>query len=123
MSETDGMSSALSRLAARITRWSYLRKWIVLGTMIGTVAGVGAIVFTEALRVATWFFLVVVGGYTPPSPAGEGASFGSGAHLGRPWAIPLIVGLGGLISGILVFTLAPEAEGHGTDAAISAVHH
>ena len=35
----------------------------------------------------------------------------------------LVVGLGGLISGILVFSLAPEAEGHGTDAAIAAVHH
>jgi len=28
-----------------------------------------------------------------------------------------------LISGLLVFGLAPEAEGHGTDAAIAAVHH
>ena len=45
------------------------------------------------------------------------------SHLVRPWALPLIVGLGGLISGILVFSLAPEAEGHGTDAAIAAVHH
>ena len=41
----------------------------------------------------------------------------------RPWAIPLVVGLGGLISGVLVFGFAPEAEGHGTDAAIAAVHH
>ena len=31
--------------------------------------------------------------------------------------------LGGLISGIIVFRLAPEAEGHGTDAAIAAFHH
>jgi CIC family chloride channel protein len=30
--------------------------------------------------------------------------------------------LGGLISGVIVFTLAPEAEGHGTDAAIEAFH-
>ena len=29
---------------------------------------------------------------------------------------------GGLISGLIVFTLAPEAEGHGTDAAIEAFH-
>jgi CIC family chloride channel protein len=41
----------------------------------------------------------------------------------RPWAIPLVVGFGGLISGVLVFGFAPEAEGHGTDAAIAAVHH
>jgi H+/Cl- antiporter ClcA len=73
--------------------------------------------------VSTHFFLGVLAGYTPPAPAGEGATLGSGAHLARPWAIPLVVGLGGLISGILVFRLAPEAEGHGTDAAISAVHH
>jgi H+/Cl- antiporter ClcA len=123
MTRAVGERAAITRLAARITRWSYLRKWIVLGAVIGIVAGVGAIVFTGALHVATWFFLAVVGGYTPPAPAGEGATLGSGAHLARPWAIPLIVGLGGLISGILVFSVAPEAEGHGTDAAIGAVHH
>ena len=31
--------------------------------------------------------------------------------------------IGGLLSGLLVFTFAPEAEGHGTDAAIAAFHH
>jgi CIC family chloride channel protein len=41
----------------------------------------------------------------------------------RPWALPLVVALGGLLSGLLVFRLAPEAEGHGTDAAIAAYHH
>ena len=30
--------------------------------------------------------------------------------------------LGGLISGVLVYSLAPEAEGHGTDSAIKAFH-
>jgi CIC family chloride channel protein len=41
---------------------------------------------------------------------------------GRRWLIPLVVALGGLLSGLIVFTLAPEAEGHGTDAAIDAFH-
>src|SRR4051794_41447354 len=41
----------------------------------------------------------------------------------RPWLLPLVTGLGGLLSGIIVFSLAPEAEGHGTDAAIAAIHH
>jgi hypothetical protein len=31
--------------------------------------------------------------------------------------------LGGLFSGLLVFTFVPEAEGHGTDAVVSAFHH
>jgi CIC family chloride channel protein len=35
----------------------------------------------------------------------------------------LVTTLGGLISGLLVFGLAPEAEGHGTDAVVNAFHH
>src|SRR5690606_30469039 len=34
-----------------------------------------------------------------------------------------VLTLGGLLSGVIVFWLAPEAEGHGTDAAIDAFHH
>jgi CIC family chloride channel protein len=36
--------------------------------------------------------------------------------------IPLVTTLGGLIAGILVYSLAPEAEGHGTDTAVKAYH-
>ena len=107
---------------SRIRSASYLRKWVVLGALIGVVGGIGAIAFYTALEVATHFFLGLLGGYTPPSPAGEGsAPLVSG--FARPWAIPLVVALGGLISGLIVFRFAPEAEGHGTDAAIAAFHH
>ena len=43
----------------------------------------------------------------------------------RPLSRLILFGLpalGGLVSGILVYPLAPEAEGHGTDAAIAAYH-
>ena len=43
------------------------------------------------------------------------------AGYARPWAIPLVVVLGSLLAGFIVFTWAPEAEGHGTDAAIDAI--
>ena len=112
--------------AARAGRWlsstSYLTKWIVLGVVIGAVAGLGAIVFYEALSLCTHFFLGVLAGYQVPTPAGEGGRAAS-ASFARPWLLPLIVGLGALVAGLLVFGVAPEAEGHGTDAAISAVHH
>lgn len=111
--------------AARASRWfstaSYLKKWIVLGVAIGAVAGLGAIVFYETLELCTHFFLEVLAGYRVPTPAGEGAAGGS-AHAARPWALPLVAGTGALVGALIVFKIAPEAEGHGTDAAISAVH-
>jgi H+/Cl- antiporter ClcA/CBS domain-containing protein len=113
-------------VAARAGRWvsstSYLKKWIVLSVLIGAVAGLGAIVFYEALVLCTHFFLGVLAGYRVPTPAGEGGLSGS-ASFARPWLLPLVVGFGALLGGLLVFGIAPEAQGHGTDAAISAVHH
>jgi len=90
--------------------------------LIGAVAGLGAVVFVNALDLATHLLLGVIGGYTPPSPVNEGGVLAAG-HFSRAWAIPLIVGLGGLASGLLVNRFAPEAAGHGTDAAIAAVHN
>lgn len=112
----------MRRIVDPVKRWDYLRKWLVLGTLIGIVAGGAAIVFIVTLEGSTRLLLETVGGYSPPLPVGEGNRLANGAF-SRPWAIPLVVGLGGLISGVLVFRLAPEAEGHGTDAAIAAVHH
>jgi H+/Cl- antiporter ClcA len=102
---------------------SYLVRWLILASVIGTVAGLGAVVFYEALRLSTEFFLQILANYRVPTPAGEGNALGSGIHYLRAWAIPLVVVAGALGAGFLVFTWAPEAEGHGTDAAIDAVHY
>ncbi len=120
------MARDAGRRAGRILGTaSYLQKWLVLGVLIGVIAGLGAIGFYWLLTHATDLLLVGLGGYTPPHPdaAGGGAPGGIGfSDFTRPWAIPLVVGGGALASGLLVFTLAPEAEGHGTDAAIAAIH-
>lgn len=110
------------RLATSVRDWDYLRKWLVLGALIGLVAGAAAIVFIFALESSSKLLLEGLGGYEPPLPVGEGNRLAPGEFT-RPWAIPLVVGLGGLISGVLVFRFAPEAEGHGTDAAIATIHH
>jgi chloride channel protein, CIC family len=113
---------ALSSRAGRsVARASYLRKWLYLGAAIGLIAGLGAVAFYELLKVSTWLFLHLLVGYDPPVPHGEPFVRAS-SWFGRPWALPLIVGLGGLLAGLLVYRFAPEAEGHGTDAAIHAVH-
>ena len=111
-----------TRGGQRLAGASYLAKWSILGVVIGAVAGLGAIVFYEALVVCTHFFLNVCAGYQVPTPAAEGGLAAS-TSAARPWALPLIAGLGALLGAILVVRIAPEAEGHGTDAAISAVHH
>ena len=94
----------------------------VLALLVGAGSGLGAVVFLSVLEATSKLLLETIGGYQPPLPIGEGNRLVEGSFT-RPWAIPLVVGLGGLISGVLVFRFAPEAEGHGTDAAISAVHN
>jgi len=37
--------------------------------------------------------------------------------------LALIPAVGGLIAGLIIYTFAPEAEGHGTDAVIDAFHN
>lgn len=97
-----------------------LTKWLLLGSAIGLVAGGGAIFFSWAIHEVTRLALHTLAGFTPPGPVGEGG--GAPIPIGRRWALPLVTSLGGLVSGLLVFGLAPEAEGHGTDAAIEAFH-
>jgi H+/Cl- antiporter ClcA len=112
----------MGELIARVKDWNYLRKWLILGALIGVAAGLGAVAFIFALDATSRLLLETVGGYHPPLPFGEGNRLAAGAFA-RPWAIPLVVGVGGLVPGVLVFRFAPEAEGHGTDAAIAAIHH
>jgi CIC family chloride channel protein len=115
------LERGMNRLRRLVRNAPYLRKWVILGAVIGVISGLGAAVFFTALELSTHFFLTVLAGFQPATGAGEGGH--PIADPLRPWALPLIVGAGGLISGIIVFRLAPEAEGHGTDAAIAAFHH
>ncbi|HXI02541.1 MAG TPA: chloride channel protein [Candidatus Saccharimonadales bacterium] len=95
-------------------------RWIVYSALIGVVSGTGAILFDLAFRACQWLLLEKVGHFLPPASGIEG---GPGYPPQIPWLLPLSLVIGGLISGALVFGLAPEAEGHGTDAVIKAFHH
>ncbi len=111
-----------ARAASWVDSASYVQKWLVLGLLIGVIAGLGAVVFFEALHEASRLLLGVIAGYHVPTPINEGGAVGS-TGFSRPYAIPLIACAGALLAGLLVFGFAPDAEGHGTDAAIHAVHH
>src|SRR5579885_2214680 len=101
----------------------YLLKWLLISVVIGLVAGIGALAFFEAIGLSTDFFLGWLVGYLPPTPLGEGTQGIISLWMApRAWLLPVVTAMGGLIAGIIVFSLAPEAEGHGTDAAIAAFH-
>jgi CIC family chloride channel protein len=104
----------------RILHESYVGKWVVTGLLIGIVAGLGAIVFYALIQLVTNVLLGGITGFYPPTAAGELST----SVISHPnfLLIPVSTVIGGLIAGLLVFKFAPEAEGHGTDAAIESFH-
>ncbi len=99
-------------------------KWLLNFVLIGIIAGTGSIVFHYLCDLGMHYFLDLMAGYRPDLPAGE-------HHIFKPtetsfeqwrWMLFFLPAIGGIFSGWLVYTFAPEAEGHGTDAAIEAYH-
>jgi chloride channel protein, CIC family len=93
-----------------------------LSVLVGLVAGLGAIVFYCATRYMEHYALGMAGYNAQPRPAGDAIELKPLDQPFRPWLLLIIPTLGGLASGLLVYSLAPEAEGHGTDAVIAAYH-
>lgn len=97
-------------------------KLVFYSVLIGVVGGLAAQLFSECVHLANKYLLTGLAGYSAPGLPREGGvlreTFG---QYGR-WLIPVVTTLGGLISGWLVYTFAPEAEGHGTDGAVKAYH-
>ena len=98
-------------------------KWTLYFVVIGLIAGLGSIVFHYLTQLGMHFFLDWIAGYRPPSPAGEHHLLPPTDRPFNRWILLLLPALGGILSGWLVYTFAPEAEGHGTDAAINAYHN
>ncbi|HJT79004.1 MAG TPA: chloride channel protein [Gemmataceae bacterium] len=96
-----------------------------LSLVVGVIAGLGAVVFFAACQVIFHYTLYNAAGYDPNHPANEPPLLPEvlGAHPFIPWLLLIIPTVGGILSGFLVYTFAPEAEGHGTDAAIAAYHY
>ncbi len=113
--------------AMRSMKWnldfSYFRKWILIGFLLGVVAGLGAVALFLSVEFFTGLFLGLGAGYFPPLPGGFQSNFGYTLFIEKPWMLPLITGLGGLLVGLITTRFSPESEGHGTDAVIDAYHH
>lgn len=89
--------------------------------LLGVLGALSARLFMGMLSLCDRLFLYDLAGYQAPGmEAGHNLTQHIGPH--GLWLIPAVTTLGGLISGWLVYRFAPEAEGHGTDAAVNAFH-
>ncbi len=124
MTAEHPMRSSLTGLGnGRSFNFARAGKWAVYFVAIGIIAGLGAIVFHYLCELGVHYFLDLAAGYRPPMPAGEHRLITPTQHEFNRWILLFLPALGGLVSGWLVYTFAPEAEGHGTDAAINAYHN
>ncbi|MGA8490000.1 MAG: chloride channel protein [Terriglobales bacterium] len=90
--------------------------------ILGVVGALAAQLFTWALRICTHFFLIWLAGYHPPALPEHGGVVLQVIGPHGLWLVPVATTLGGLLSGLLVYNFAPEAEGHGTDTVVKAFH-
>lgn len=101
---------------------SSLPRLLLIGLLVGAVSGVGAVFFFKGIELGSHILLNNILGYRYPT---EGLGFADAAAWTPPetiWLILPILIIGALISGLIVWKFAPEAEGHGTDAALKAYH-
>ena len=99
-------------------------RMMCLSLLVGVIAGVGAIVFFAACQFVFHYALDAGAGYHPLTPGGEPPMLAETTTPLRPWLLsdhsdrrrPLQRSRWSSAS-------RPEAEGHGTDAAIAAYHY
>lgn len=105
--------------------------------IIGIVSGLGAALFLFILEWAKFFFCEILAGREIPVPAGEfiislelkerilssAKQLFNFSTTTQRLIFFFLPAFGGLISGIIVYQFAPEAEGHGTDAYINSFHN
>jgi CIC family chloride channel protein len=110
----EGLSKELSRLPSQF-------RLMLLSIGVGIVAGLGAILFDRLLVWMLHAVLETFTGYAEPRAGAPAASLSTFAPARSLWFF-IIPALGGLVSGVIVYLVAPEAEGQGTDAMIESFH-
>lgn len=97
--------------------------YLFLDTIVLGLAGaLAAQIFNFLLRWINDFSLRYIAGYISPGLPNEGGTLNQVIGPHGLWLVPLVIVIGGIISGIIVYRYAPEAEGHGTDTAVKAFH-
>lgn len=90
--------------------------------LIGVFSGLGAAAFQAVLQMCTELILGGLVRHHPATLASDGG-YHPATGFFPVWAVPLVVAGGALVATAFAMWAAPEAAGHGTDAAIHAAHH
>lgn len=100
-------------------------RWIAYGLVTGAASGLVAVAFFICLEFATNLTMGGLAHAPQPSAPGERLlDLPAGPEPGAPrrWIFFLLPAVGGLVSGLIVYRFAPEAEGPGTEEMIRAFH-
>lgn len=102
----------------------YLRKWTIIGIIIGVLSGLLVIAAYEAIRIFSSFFLSDIVRYVQPYPEDvANLSSNYSLYVLKPWLIPVILGLIGLIIGILSTKLSTAIGKNGIDEVSDEFHN
>jgi len=112
--------SALIKLYSIASKPS--RRLLIDAIVLGITGALGAQLFVFLLKASEGLLLLGLADYRPPGLPDEGGVLIEFIGPHGLWLIPLVTTFGGLLSGILVYSLAPESEGHGTDTVVRAYH-
>jgi CIC family chloride channel protein len=95
---------------------------LFIAIVVGIISGIGSLLFYEGLKWGSRFFMGYLLNYQMPLEGESVAIISQWSAPGNIFLLLPIICTGALLSGLLVTNFAPEAEGHGTDAAIKAFH-
>jgi CIC family chloride channel protein len=98
------------------------KRVLFIAIVVGIISGFGSLLFFEGLKWGSQFFMGYLLNYHMPLEGESVAQISQWSEPGNIFLLLPIICTGALLSGLLVTYLAPEAEGHGTDAAIKAFH-
>lgn len=103
----------------------YALKWVWIAAAIGIVAGLGAILFDLLINIITVLALNDLANTEIPGTAVEprGPLDAAVFDVGSKLLLPLVVGGGAFLSGLLVAKLSPESAGGGNESVIASYHY
>ncbi len=113
----------MTQTLKRLFKTNNTVRLMLIAILVGLVSGLGAILFFLGLEWTTHLTMNAWAGMAMEAPPGERMFETIETVPFNRWLYFILPMIGGLIAGWLVYTFAPEAEGHGTDAMIDAFHN